>query len=86
MLSFRLHTLLGEIRKNYKLKIADAIIAATALTSEWTLLANNENDFGKISSLKISEPMKNVYFFTVIDLYCHFFQVVQIQKNTNILR
>ncbi|MEJ7680601.1 MAG: PIN domain-containing protein [Segetibacter sp.] len=35
------------IRKNYKLKIADAIIAATALTFDITLVADNDNDFDK---------------------------------------
>lgn len=44
------------IRKNYKLKIADAIIAATALKFNLTLIADNDDDFTKISSLKYINP------------------------------
>lgn len=46
------------IRKNYKLKIADAIIAATALTFDITLVADNDNDFEKIPFLKYINPRK----------------------------
>lgn len=46
------------IRKNYKLKIADAIIAATALTFDITLLADNDNDFEKVPFLKYINPRK----------------------------
>ena len=38
-------------RKDYKLKIADAIIAATALKMDLTL-ADNDNDFKRIHALK----------------------------------
>lgn len=46
------------IRKNYKLKIADAIIAATALIFDLTLVADNDSDFLKIPSLKYINPTK----------------------------
>ena len=47
-----------DIRKNYKLKIADAIIAATALRSDLTLVADNDKDFSRITSLKYINPRK----------------------------
>ena len=46
------------IRKNYKLRITDAIIAATALSFDLTLVADNDNDFLRIPSLKYSTPRK----------------------------
>ena len=46
------------IRKNYKLRIADAIIAATALNFDLTLVADNDNDFLRIPSLKYFNPRK----------------------------
>jgi predicted nucleic acid-binding protein len=46
------------IRKNYKLKIADAIIAATALKIDLTLVADNDNDFTRIPLLKYMNPRK----------------------------
>jgi predicted nucleic acid-binding protein len=46
------------IRKNYKLKIADAIIAATALAFDITLVADNDDDFEKVPSLKYINPRK----------------------------
>ncbi len=42
------------IRKNYKLKIADAIIAATALAFDITLVADNDNDFEKAPFLNMN--------------------------------
>ena len=47
-----------EIRKNYKLKIADAIIAATALSYDLTLTADNDSDFSRIPHLKYQNPRK----------------------------
>ncbi|MBS1642961.1 MAG: PIN domain-containing protein [Bacteroidetes bacterium] len=45
-----------EIRKKYKIKIADAIIAATALTNSFTLIADNDKDFLKVANLKYLNP------------------------------
>jgi predicted nucleic acid-binding protein len=46
------------IRKNYRLKIADAIIAATALKMDLTLVADNDDDFKKIPALEYINPRK----------------------------
>ncbi len=45
-----------ELRRKYKLKTPDAIIAATALVNKLTLLTDNERDFKAIKGLKISNP------------------------------
>jgi predicted nucleic acid-binding protein len=45
-----------ELRRKYKLKTPDAIIAATALVHKLTLLTDNERDFKAIKGLKISNP------------------------------
>ncbi len=46
------------IRKGKKIKTPDAIIAATALAHEYTLITNNEKDFANIRGLKIVNPHK----------------------------
>ena len=46
----------ADIRKAYKIKLPDAIIAATALVYNLTLLSRNISDFGGISGLKIINP------------------------------
>src|SRR5437016_4468978 len=45
-----------NIRKNQKLKIGDAIIAATAIVNELTLVADNDKDFKKVPGLKYINP------------------------------
>jgi len=45
-----------RIRKNYKLKLPDALIAATALIYKFTLIADNNKDFLKVPSLKYLNP------------------------------
>jgi len=45
-----------EIRKLYKIKLPDAIIAATALVYNFTLISRNVNDFKKINGLRIIDP------------------------------
>jgi hypothetical protein len=45
-----------ELRKTYKIKLPDAIIAATALVQEQTIMTRNENDFIKIASLNVFNP------------------------------
>lgn len=45
-----------EIRKNYKLKLPDAIIAATAVIQNITLLTRNISDFKLISNLELVNP------------------------------
>ncbi len=43
----------AEIRKVYRIKLPDAIIAATALVYNLTILTRNISDFGKIDGIKI---------------------------------
>jgi len=47
-----------KLRKNHKLKLPDAVIAATALTNGFTLLTRNTKDFKKIKGLKIINPFE----------------------------
>ncbi|MEO6622052.1 MAG: type II toxin-antitoxin system VapC family toxin [Dyadobacter sp.] len=47
-----------DIRKAYKIKIPDAIIAATALCNDLILLSDNDSDFGKVSGLRYINPRK----------------------------
>jgi predicted nucleic acid-binding protein len=45
-----------NIRRNKKIKTPDAIIAATALASDYTLISNNDKDFKGIKGLKYINP------------------------------
>lgn len=45
-----------EIRRNHRLKLPDAIIAATALTNNLILLTRNLSDFKKGTGLKVANP------------------------------
>ena len=45
-----------NIRRSKSIKTPDAIIAATALTYDYTLITNNERDFNNIAGLKIINP------------------------------
>jgi predicted nucleic acid-binding protein len=44
------------LRKAYNIKLPDAIIAATALIHDLTLLTRNVGDFNKIEGLKVINP------------------------------
>ncbi len=44
------------IRKSHKLKLPDALIAATAIVNDITLIADNDKDFKKLSRLKYLNP------------------------------
>jgi predicted nucleic acid-binding protein len=46
----------AEIRKLYKIKLPDAIIAATALTYDLTLITRNVSDFQNIEGLRLINP------------------------------
>lgn len=46
------------LRKNKKIKTPDAIIAATALANNYTLITNNEKDFAIINGINIVNPHK----------------------------
>ena len=47
-----------RIRRTYRTKTPDAIIAATALVHDFTLITDNEKDFNKIQKLKLVNPNK----------------------------
>jgi predicted nucleic acid-binding protein len=44
-----------QLRRNKSIKLPDAIIAATAMVNQWTLVTRNENDFSGIE-LTILNP------------------------------
>jgi predicted nucleic acid-binding protein len=46
------------ICKSHKVKLPDAIIAATAITSDLILITRNTDDFKKIAGLKLLNPWK----------------------------
>lgn len=45
-----------DIRRTYKTKLPDAIIAATALVNQLTLVSRNTKDFDKIEGLEVINP------------------------------
>jgi predicted nucleic acid-binding protein len=45
-----------ELRQKYKIKLPDAIIAATAIIFDFTLLSRNDKDFESIVGLKYFNP------------------------------
>ena len=45
-----------DIRLKYKIKLPDAIIAATAITQNLILISRNTSDFSKIKELEIINP------------------------------
>jgi predicted nucleic acid-binding protein len=45
-----------ELRKQYKIKLPDAIIASTALIHGFDLISRNTNDFKNIPTLKVLDP------------------------------
>ncbi|WP_170139309.1 type II toxin-antitoxin system VapC family toxin [Larkinella arboricola] len=45
-----------RIRKEFRVKLPDALIAATALANGWVLVADNDKDFKKISGLDYINP------------------------------
>lgn len=46
----------AEIRKQYHIKLPDAIIAATSIVYDLTLISRNIVDFRKINQIKIIDP------------------------------
>lgn len=45
-----------NIRREKKIKTSDAIIAATAIANDYTLISNNDKDFNAIKGLKYINP------------------------------
>ena len=46
----------AELRKAYKIKLPDAIIAATALVNSLSLISRNVSDFNLIEGIKLINP------------------------------
>lgn len=46
----------AELRKAYAIKLPDAIIAATAMVNDLTLISRNTKDFNKIEKLSLVNP------------------------------
>jgi len=49
-----------RIRKAHKVKLPDALIAATAIIYDRTLIADNDKDFKRIPELKYINPTESV--------------------------
>jgi predicted nucleic acid-binding protein len=45
-----------ELRKKHKIKLPDAIIAATAIVHDFVLISHNLKDFQKITDLNFLDP------------------------------
>jgi hypothetical protein len=45
-----------EVRSSYKIKLPDAVIAATALVNELILVSRNIKDFKNIQGLELIDP------------------------------
>ncbi|MDB9487257.1 type II toxin-antitoxin system VapC family toxin [Dolichospermum circinale CS-537/01] len=48
-----------QLKRNYKIKLPDAIIAATAINQNAILVTRNISDFQAITELKIVNPFAN---------------------------
>ena len=46
-----------QIRREHKIQLPNAIIAATAIIYDWILLTRNEKDFERIRGIKLINPM-----------------------------
>ncbi len=49
-----------ELKQNQKIKLPDAVIAATALVNDLTLISRNDDDFRKIPGLKYLNPFTDI--------------------------
>jgi len=49
-----------EIRRSQKIKLPDAVIAATAIVHDFTLISRNDEDFRKIPGLKYLNPFADI--------------------------
>ncbi|MCF0056736.1 PIN domain-containing protein [Dyadobacter sp. CY356] len=49
----------ADIRKNYRIKLPDAVIAATAIMYDLSLITHNYKDFENIGGLRIIDPYRN---------------------------
>ena len=49
-----------QLRQAHKMKLPDAVIAATALVNDWTLISRNDSDFRKVQALKYINPFTDL--------------------------
>ena len=49
-----------ELKQNQKIKLPDAVIAATALVNGFILISRNDDDFRKIPNLKYLNPFSDI--------------------------
>lgn len=49
-----------QLRRKYKIRLPDAIIAATAIANKFILLTHNAKDFSNIKSLVVIDPIDKV--------------------------
>ncbi len=49
----------AEIRRNYRVRLADALIAACALAEGCTLVTRNVGDFRRVDGLNILNPFED---------------------------
>jgi predicted nucleic acid-binding protein len=47
-----------ECRKKYKIKLADSIIATSAIVLKFTLITRDKKDFSKVKEMKIISPFE----------------------------
>ena len=50
-----------QIRRDRKIKLPDAVIAATAIAHDLTLISRNDGDFRKIDGLKYLNPFTDLW-------------------------
>ncbi len=48
-----------QLRKHFRIKVPDAIIAATALEYSLQLITRNTTDFSKIEALRLTNPFED---------------------------
>jgi len=53
-----MHTI--QLRRKYKIRLPDAIIAATAIVNKFILITNNVKDFSNIKNLIAIDPIDKV--------------------------
>ncbi|KKU57528.1 MAG: Nucleotide binding protein [Parcubacteria group bacterium GW2011_GWA2_47_12] len=58
-LDFSLAEHAAVLRRTHRVKLMDAVVAATALAINATLVTRNTRDFKKISELRILNPFEN---------------------------
>ncbi len=49
-----------EINRSIKIKLPDAVIAATAIVNDFTLISRNDDDFEKVPGLKYLNPFSDI--------------------------